>query len=157
MKSKKRKFTSKDDEELRLCLTIVSDEDKEVGLMEIPWDTRNTHRNGTRRYCQYFDGGAFQSLIRDDICAIFLLVMTLAIPISVLGSHHVRVFNSPCFMVKCWLVQDQTVPELAIPEQTATGKGIPNPLMAGSLPKTIKPTELDVAVLLKRQVADEDG
>ncbi|GJZ47803.1 hypothetical protein Tco_0601635 [Tanacetum coccineum] len=52
---------------------------------------------------------------------------------------------------------DQTVPELAIPEQTATGKGIPNPLMAGSLPKTIKPTELDVAVLLKRQVADEDG
>ncbi|GJV80798.1 hypothetical protein Tco_1516668, partial [Tanacetum coccineum] len=47
--------------------------------------------------------------------------------------------------------------ELAIPEQTATGKGIPNPLMVGSLPKTIKPTELDVAVLLKRQVADEDG
>ncbi|GJZ25918.1 hypothetical protein Tco_0570171 [Tanacetum coccineum] len=55
-------------------------------------------------------------------------------------------------MVKSWLVQDQTVPELAIPEQTATGKGIPNPLMAGSFPKTIKPTELDVAVLLKRQV-----
>ncbi|GJR95787.1 hypothetical protein Tco_0267961 [Tanacetum coccineum] len=47
--------------------------------------------------------------------------------------------------------------KLAIPEQTATGKGIPNPLMADSLPKTIKPTELDVAVLLKRQVADEDG
>ncbi|GKC02891.1 hypothetical protein Tco_0994501, partial [Tanacetum coccineum] len=46
---------------------------------------------------------------------------------------------------------------LAILEQTATGKGIPNPLMAGSLPKTIKPTELDVVVLLKRQVADEDG
>ncbi|GKB62793.1 hypothetical protein Tco_0918979 [Tanacetum coccineum] len=35
---------------------------------------------------------------------------------------------------------DQTVPELAIPEQTATGKGISNPLMAGSLPKTTKPT-----------------
>ncbi|GKC50209.1 hypothetical protein Tco_1072954, partial [Tanacetum coccineum] len=30
MKSKKRKFTSKDDEELRFCLTIVSDEDKKV-------------------------------------------------------------------------------------------------------------------------------
>ncbi|GKF83269.1 hypothetical protein Tco_0244925, partial [Tanacetum coccineum] len=44
-----------------------------------------------------------------------------------------------------------------IPEQTATGKGIPNLLMAGSLPKTIKLTELDVDVLLKRQVADEDG
>ncbi|GJR57742.1 hypothetical protein Tco_1499904 [Tanacetum coccineum] len=44
--------------------------------------------------------------------------------------------------------------KLAIPEQTAIGKGIPNPLMAGSLPKTKKPTELDVAVLLKRQVTD---
>ncbi|GJS69135.1 hypothetical protein Tco_0701976 [Tanacetum coccineum] len=34
MKSKKRKFTSKDDEELRLCLTIVSDEDKEYDETE---------------------------------------------------------------------------------------------------------------------------
>ncbi|GKC26512.1 hypothetical protein Tco_1033806 [Tanacetum coccineum] len=50
------------------------------------------------------------------------------------------VLNSPCFTIKSWLVQDQTVPELAIPEQTATGKGTSNPLMAGSLPKTIKPT-----------------
>ncbi|GJV96744.1 hypothetical protein Tco_1548321 [Tanacetum coccineum] len=30
--------------------------------------------------------------------------------------------------------------ELAIPEQTATGKGTSNPLMAGGLPKTTKPT-----------------
>ncbi|GJW33938.1 uncharacterized mitochondrial protein-like protein, partial [Tanacetum coccineum] len=30
--------------------------------------------------------------------------------------------------------------ELAIPEQTATGKGTSNPLMSGSLPKTTKPT-----------------
>ncbi|GJW82099.1 retrovirus-related pol polyprotein from transposon TNT 1-94 [Tanacetum coccineum] len=51
---------------------------------------------------------------------------------------------------KNWLVHKQMACELAIPEQTATGKGIPNPLMAGSLPKTIKPTELDVVVLLKR-------
>ncbi|GJS06859.1 hypothetical protein Tco_0363655 [Tanacetum coccineum] len=87
-----------------------------------------------------------------------------------------EVFNSPCFMVKSWLVQDQTVlgkdysnlliadsllktiwfinapcygnealaspkaNELTIPEQTATGKGITNPFMAGSLPKTTKPT-----------------
>ncbi|GJV42084.1 hypothetical protein Tco_1420524 [Tanacetum coccineum] len=86
------------------------------------------------------------------------------------------VFNSPCFMVKSWLVQDQTVlgkdysnmliadsllktiwfinapcygnealaspkaNELTIPEQTATGKGKSNPFMAGSLPKTTKPT-----------------
>ncbi|GKC61025.1 hypothetical protein Tco_1088623, partial [Tanacetum coccineum] len=79
-----------------------------------------------------------------------------------------RVINSPCFLVKSWLVQDQTVlgkdysnlliadsllktiwfinapcydnealaspnsndEELSIPEQTATGKGTSNPLMA---------------------------
>ncbi|GKA30239.1 putative ribonuclease H-like domain-containing protein [Tanacetum coccineum] len=51
-----------------------------------------------------------------------------------------KVLNSPCFLVKSWLVQDQTVPELAIPDQTTTGKGISNPFMAGSLPKFTKPT-----------------
>ncbi|GKC17020.1 hypothetical protein Tco_1013802, partial [Tanacetum coccineum] len=39
---------------------------------------------------------------------------------------------------------------LAILEQTATGKGTSNPLLAGSLSKTTKLTQLDVAVLLKR-------
>ncbi|GJW85313.1 hypothetical protein Tco_0158458 [Tanacetum coccineum] len=81
------------------------------------------------------------------------------------------VLNSPCFLVKSWLVQDQTAlgkdysnlliadsllktiwfinapcydnealaspntndEELSIPEQTATGKGTSNPLMAGDL------------------------
>ncbi|GJV31731.1 hypothetical protein Tco_1392131 [Tanacetum coccineum] len=43
-----------------------------------------------------------------------------------LSMHHV-------LAMKHWL-------ELTIPEQTATGKGISNPLMAGSLPKTTKPT-----------------
>ncbi|GJR33104.1 hypothetical protein Tco_1109336 [Tanacetum coccineum] len=88
----------------------------------------------------------------------------------------IRVLNSSCFMVKSWLVQDQTVlgkeysnlliadsllktiwfinapcygnkalaspksNELTIPEKTTTGKGISNPFMAGSLPKTTKPT-----------------
>ncbi|GKE42063.1 hypothetical protein Tco_1469347, partial [Tanacetum coccineum] len=97
---------------------------------------------------------------------------------STVALDLIRVLNSPCFMVKSWLVQDQTVLgkdysnlliadsllktiwfinapcygnealtspkangfELAIPEQTATGKGISNPFMAGSLPKTTKPT-----------------
>ncbi|GJS94264.1 hypothetical protein Tco_0801232 [Tanacetum coccineum] len=77
--------------------------------------------------------------------------------------RFIKVFNSPCFMVKSWLVQDQTVlgkdylnlliadvmemkhwlvqkQTLTIPEQTATGKGTSNPFMAGSLPKTTKPT-----------------
>ncbi|GJU80928.1 ribonuclease H-like domain-containing protein [Tanacetum coccineum] len=43
-----------------------------------------------------------------------------------------KVLNSPYFMVKSWLVQDQTVLG-----QTATGKESLNPFMAGSLPKTI--------------------
>ncbi|GJZ28763.1 hypothetical protein Tco_0573410 [Tanacetum coccineum] len=95
---------------------------------------------------------------------------------STVAFDLIRVFNSPCFMVKSWLVQDQTVlgkdysnlliadsllktiwfinapcygnealaspkaNELTIPEQTATGKGTSNPFMAGSLPKTTKPT-----------------
>ncbi|GJZ31057.1 hypothetical protein Tco_0576104 [Tanacetum coccineum] len=43
------------------------------------------------------------------------------------------VINSPCLNDK---------KELAIPEQTATGKESTNPLMADSLPKTIMPTKL---------------
>ncbi|GKB43757.1 hypothetical protein Tco_0888699 [Tanacetum coccineum] len=43
------------------------------------------------------------------------------------------VINSPCLNSK---------KELAIPEQTATGKESTNPLMADSLPKTIVPTKL---------------
>ena len=43
---------------------------------------------------------------------------------------------------------------LAIPEQTATGKEIPNPLMVGSLPKTTKQTLLDF--LLAGKVADQE-
>ncbi|GKB16493.1 hypothetical protein Tco_0850416 [Tanacetum coccineum] len=43
------------------------------------------------------------------------------------------VINSPCLNSK---------KELAIPEQTATGKESTNPLMADSLPRTIMPTKL---------------
>ncbi|GKB37782.1 reverse transcriptase domain-containing protein [Tanacetum coccineum] len=58
-------------------------------------------------------------------------------------------------VVKSWLVHDQTVHalaspkanELTIPEQTATGKGTSNPLMAGSLPKTTKPTYAPILAL----------
>ncbi|GJV81004.1 ribonuclease H-like domain-containing protein [Tanacetum coccineum] len=46
--------------------------------------------------------------------------------------------------------------ELAIPEQTATGKGISNPLMAGSLPKTTKPTNQErVKSILLLAILDE--
>ncbi|GJX27000.1 hypothetical protein Tco_0233296 [Tanacetum coccineum] len=50
-----------------------------------------------------------------------------------------KVFNSPCFTVNSWLVQDQTVLALATLGKTATGKESSNPFMAGSLPKSISP------------------
>ncbi|GKA61914.1 hypothetical protein Tco_0761433 [Tanacetum coccineum] len=53
-------------------------------------------------------------------------------------------FNSPYFMVKSCMGNEallvQKANELTIPEQTDTGKGTSNPFMAGSLPKTTKPT-----------------
>ncbi|GKB72679.1 hypothetical protein Tco_0934091 [Tanacetum coccineum] len=50
----------------------------------------------------------------------------------------IRVFNSPCFIGE--ELASPKANELTILEQTATGKGTSNPLMAGSLPKTTKPT-----------------
>ncbi|GJZ17413.1 hypothetical protein Tco_0553536 [Tanacetum coccineum] len=44
------------------------------------------------------------------------------------------VLNSPCFIVKSWLFQDQTVP---VQKQTAFGKDKSNPLIVDSLLKTI--------------------
>ncbi|GJS09483.1 hypothetical protein Tco_0366279 [Tanacetum coccineum] len=51
------------------------------------------------------------------------------------------VLNSPCFCgEELATLASPKANELTIPEQTATGKGTSNPLMAGSLPKTTKPT-----------------
>ncbi|GJT51816.1 hypothetical protein Tco_0977973 [Tanacetum coccineum] len=103
MKSKKRKFTSKDDEELRLCLTIVSDEDKEVdyeildkesSIIEGDLEYHTTKHtiidkteeiedvylnvvirsNRQRRYFVTLMAVDFIT-DRDDLCAIFQLVM----------------------------------------------------------------------------------
>ncbi|GKA98128.1 retrovirus-related pol polyprotein from transposon TNT 1-94 [Tanacetum coccineum] len=48
--------------------------------------------------------------------------------------------NAPCYGNEA--LASPKANELTIPEQTATGKGTSNPLMAGSLPKTTKPTTL---------------
>ncbi|GJW27681.1 hypothetical protein Tco_0044556 [Tanacetum coccineum] len=102
IKSKKRKFTSKDDEELRLCLTIVSDEYKEVDYEIlnkkypiIEWRSEYlttkpqydeteeledvylnvvTRSNRQRRYFSTLMT-VLSILDRDDICAIYQLVM----------------------------------------------------------------------------------
>ncbi|GJY59861.1 heat stress transcription factor B-4-like protein [Tanacetum coccineum] len=46
--------------------------------------------------------------------------------------------NAPCYGNEA--LASPKANELTIPEQTATGKGTSNPFMAGSLPKTTKPT-----------------
>ncbi|GKD97237.1 hypothetical protein Tco_1381134 [Tanacetum coccineum] len=48
--------------------------------------------------------------------------------------------NAPCYDNEALASPNTNDEELSIPEQTATGKGTSNPLMAGSLPKTTKPT-----------------
>ncbi|GJW62898.1 hypothetical protein Tco_0112233 [Tanacetum coccineum] len=48
--------------------------------------------------------------------------------------------NAPCYDNEALASPNTNDEELSIPEQTATGKGTSNPLMAGSLPKTKKPT-----------------
>ncbi|GJX19847.1 hypothetical protein Tco_0222524 [Tanacetum coccineum] len=102
MKSKKRKFTSKDDKELRLCLTIVFDEDKEVDyeILDkkypiIEWrseylttkpqydeteEIEDVYLNvviRSNRQRRYFSTlmAVLSILDRDDICAIYQLVM----------------------------------------------------------------------------------
>ncbi|GJU87942.1 hypothetical protein Tco_1300365 [Tanacetum coccineum] len=104
MKSKKRKFTSKDDEELSLCLTIVSGKDKE-GDYEIlnkkypiiEWrseylttkpqygkteEIEDVYLNVviiSNRQRRYFSTlmEMLSILDRDDICAIYQLVMNM--------------------------------------------------------------------------------
>ncbi|GJU50841.1 hypothetical protein Tco_1220396 [Tanacetum coccineum] len=77
MKSKKRKFTSKDDEELRLWLTIVSDEDKEYDENEEIEDAYLNVVIRSNRQRRYFSTlmEVLSILDRDDICVIYQLVM----------------------------------------------------------------------------------
>ncbi|GJS17626.1 hypothetical protein Tco_0412098 [Tanacetum coccineum] len=51
--------------------------------------------------------------------------------------------NAPCYGNEA--LASPKANELTIPEQTATGKGTSNPFMAGSLPKTTKPTYVTVS------------
>ncbi|GJY41763.1 hypothetical protein Tco_0429033 [Tanacetum coccineum] len=75
-----------------------------------------------------------------------------------------EVLNSPCFMVKSWLVHDQTVHalaspkanELTIPEQTATGKGTSNPFMAAKKQKVDDDKETAELKSLMEVMLDEE-
>ncbi|GJV73411.1 hypothetical protein Tco_1493406 [Tanacetum coccineum] len=175
----------KENDELRLCLSIASDEDKEVDYEILD------KNNGQRRY--------FSTLMRvlsifdrDDLNVVYQLVMDsyqdeipegvhtlmtearLVIHMLVEKKYPLRkkvllqmlelkleseedstmalelirfvkkliVLMEMRRIFECWFSIHLVVynEELAIPEQTTTGKGTSNPLMAGSLPKTTKPT-----------------
>ncbi|GKD17808.1 hypothetical protein Tco_1206966 [Tanacetum coccineum] len=188
MKSRKRRFkqdTSQDDpsdiekenDELRLCLTIAPDEDKEVDyeILDKNW---KLHSSSGVHTLMTDEGLVIHMLIekkyplKKEIVVQMLKLKLESEEESTMALELIR------FIKKSWLVQDQTVlgkdysnlliadsllktiwfinapcydnealaspntndEELSIPEQTATGKGTSNPLMAGSLPKTTKPT-----------------
>ncbi|GJX63744.1 ribonuclease H-like domain-containing protein [Tanacetum coccineum] len=129
MKSRKRRFkqdTSQDDpsdiekenDELRLCLTIAPDEDKEVDyeILDkkypiIDWrQTENLALNHKGR-----------------LDVVINLWMDIYQDRFQRGNHSTM------------LLGEDVDEELSIPEQTTTGKGTSNPLMAGSLARNYMP------------------
>ncbi|GJR29898.1 hypothetical protein Tco_1106130 [Tanacetum coccineum] len=77
------------------------------------------------------------------------------------------VISSPCLTdTKNWLVQSKRLwvinapcycnKALTSPVQTATGKDTSNPLMAGSLPKTAKPTMDDPNITMEEYIRLEE-
>ncbi|GJU86637.1 hypothetical protein Tco_1294183 [Tanacetum coccineum] len=222
MKSRKRRFkqdtsqddpsdTEKENDELRLCLTIAPDEDKEVDyeILDkkypiIDWKTENLgskpqfdeskrseeiNMNVVTRVRFLKRSFGVHTLMTDEGLVVHMLIekkypLKKEILMQMLKlkleseEESTMALELIRFIKKSWLVQDQTVlgkdysnlliadsllktiwfinapcydnealaspntndEELSIPEQTATGKGTSNPLMAGSLPKTTKPT-----------------
>ncbi|GJV79359.1 reverse transcriptase domain-containing protein [Tanacetum coccineum] len=176
MKSRKRRYiqnTSEDDsdkenDELRLHLTIAPDEEKEVDLkiLDRKYLSKNERQNDENEFWnsqqdwnivswKLHGSSGVHTLVTETGLVIHMLVekkyplrkevlmQMLKLKLeseedSTMALELIRVLNSPCFMVKSWLVHDQTVHalaspkanELTIPEQTATGKGTSNPLMA---------------------------
>ncbi|GJR95923.1 putative ribonuclease H-like domain-containing protein [Tanacetum coccineum] len=143
MKSRKRRFkqdtsqddpsdTEKENDELRLCLSIAPDEDKEVDyeILDkkypiIDWKTENL---GTKLQ---FDKSKRSEEINMNVVT--------------RSNGQKRSFSTLIRVLSVFDREDLDAiyklnEELSIPEQTATSKGTSNPLMAGSLPKTTKPT-----------------
>ncbi|GJZ43587.1 hypothetical protein Tco_0590842 [Tanacetum coccineum] len=135
MKSRKRRFkqdtsqddpsdTEKENEELRLCLTIAPDEDKES-------EEDSTMALELIRFIK-------KSWLVQDQTILGKDYSNLLIADSLLKT--IWFINAPCYDNEALASPNTNDEELSIPEQTATGKGTSNPLMAGSLPKTTKPT-----------------
>ncbi|GJV00751.1 hypothetical protein Tco_1330021 [Tanacetum coccineum] len=141
MKSRKRRYiqnTSEDDsdkenDELRLYLTIAQDEEKEVdhnSCKNIPILEMEDRGLGAKPQ--------LMSWLVQDQTVLGKDYSNLLIADSLLKT--IWFINAPCYDNEALASPNTNDEELSIPEQTATGKGTSNPLMAGSLPKTTKPT-----------------
>ncbi|GJZ27923.1 ribonuclease H-like domain-containing protein [Tanacetum coccineum] len=169
MKSRKRRYiqhtseddTDKENEELRLCLTIAQDEDKEVD-----YERRSIKKEILVQMLNLKLESEEESTMALELIRFIKKAKELASPQAnglgwlvrdqtVLGKDYSNLLiadsllktiwfiNAPCYYNEALASPNSNDEELSIPEQTATGKGTSNPLMAGSLPKTTKPTYLD--------------
>ncbi|GKC43345.1 hypothetical protein Tco_1061067, partial [Tanacetum coccineum] len=89
-----------------------------------------------------------------EACGVYILELEDATVIhmdqTVLGKDYSNLLIADSLLKTIWFINapcygnealaSPKANELTIPEQTATGKGKSNPFMAGSLPKTTKPT-----------------
>ncbi|GJU19416.1 hypothetical protein Tco_1152758, partial [Tanacetum coccineum] len=156
MKSRKRRFkqdTSQDDpsdiekenDELRLCLTIAPDEDKEVDyeILDkkypiIDWKTENL---GTKP--QFDESKRSEEINMNVLCSIneqdefwnsqheleSSQLEAATVPHGYTHDDRMKYsLHMPNIAIQTQTVFDE---ELSIPEQMATGKGTSNPLMAG--------------------------
>ncbi|GJU29448.1 putative ribonuclease H-like domain-containing protein [Tanacetum coccineum] len=148
MKSRKRRFkqdTSQDDpsdiekenDELRLCLTIAPDEDKEVDyeILDkkypiIDWQTQNFGTKPQLDESKSLEEINLNVVTRSNGQKRFYSTLMTVLSSGLqrrLDAIIINCNNSPCFLVKSWLVRDQIV----------LGKDYSNLLIADSLLKTI--------------------
>ncbi|GKD57605.1 hypothetical protein Tco_1290992 [Tanacetum coccineum] len=157
-KSKRQKTDSdlEEEEQLRASLKIVHDEEEEIdyevlGIDLVLWgDLRIMFEETTdddiwKNQEKWIIKKRRYPLIKETLERMMELRLTAESEADSLlktiwfSTHHAS--HAPCYNNEA----------LAIIEQTATGKEISNPFMAGSLPKTTQPTSTDTLRLLTNE------
>ncbi|GJT01839.1 hypothetical protein Tco_0823008 [Tanacetum coccineum] len=114
-----------------LKLKLESEEDSTMALELIRHKNWLVHK-------QTACGKDFSNHIYGDNLPKIVGLSTHLASVLIVAKLTIWFFNAPCYGNEA--LASPKANELTIPEQTATGKGTSNPLMAGSLPKTTKPT-----------------
>ncbi|GJS56758.1 hypothetical protein Tco_0651542 [Tanacetum coccineum] len=153
MKSRKRRYiqhtseddTDKENDELRLCLKIAQDEEKEVdyeildrkypiidwkteclGTKPQPDEAKTIERDQFWKCGKELANPQATAWGKDFLKS--LEVYNLPKIVSLLKT--IWFINAPCYYNEALASPNSNDEELSIPEQTATGKGTSNPLMA---------------------------